>query len=470
MTQSGFESLLIDVLAKTFDNFETLESVEQLTAGASQETYRIVYSSPNGEIAIALRRAPIHQRAINELSGIGLDTEARLFRLAYQQGVPSPKIYYELVPEDHLGPGYLMNWIEGETMGHKIIRSAELKEIRPHLAQQCGKTLGDIHNIDWQAAGLDCALEVQSPTHTIDSVYEIYRKLNAPYPMIDFTYRWLKEHMPTTDRQTLVHGDFRNGNLVVDKAGLQAVLDWEIAHIGDPVQDLGWICVNSWRFGNADFPVGGFGQIEELLEGYESVTGVKVDRAHLDYWIAFGSFWWSISTLAMTLTWRSGETPSLERPVIGRRSSEAQMDCVNLIIPGPYTLPTSKTPAQSDTQLPAPAELLTGAIDFLKEVSGNMGSRSKFLAKVASNSLGIAQREFQIGAQLDKEEASRIAALLNLDSDDVHELRWGLVHTLRDGLALETPLLAEHLRQTVAGRLSIDQPNYSALDYQRNEV
>ncbi len=284
--------------------------------------------------------------------------------------------------------------------------------------------------------------------------------------MIDYAARWLLENLPTQSRRTLVHGDFRNGNLMIDERGIRAVLDWELAQIGDPVRDLGWLCVNSWRFGQADLPVGGFGTIEALLEGYESVSGIEVPREEITYWQVFGSFWWSVTTLCMASTWRTGETPSLERPVIGRRSSEGQMDCVNLLIPGDFSVP-DKPALDAGTQLPMPAELLEGVRAFLREdVASSAQGREAFLAKVAANSLGIAQREFLLAPELAREEHARLQTLLG--NGDLDALRRQLVEKLRGDFALDTPGLADHLRQTVAGQLAIDQPHYTALAHQPN--
>jgi len=229
--------------------------------------------------------------------------------------------------------------------------------------------------------------------------------------------------------------------------------------------------VNSWRFGNRELPVGGFGTVEELLAGYQSETDIKVSVQDLKFWEVYGSFWWAVTTLIMAHTWRTGETPSLERPVIGRRSSEAQMDCVNLLIPGEYPLPEEQTNLHQGTLLPMPAELLSGVSEFLKHtVAGQMQPRDQFLANVAANSLSIAQRELQYGADLARSEHVRLAELLagdqrvQGDHGDIDELRWRLVNRLREGMDLNLPGLREHLRHTVAGQLFIDQPKYSALN------
>ena len=103
--------------------------------------------------------------------------------------------------------------------------------------------------------------------------------------MFDLTFRWLDAHCPPPpERPKLVHGDFRNGNLMIGPDGVRAVLDWEIAHVGDPMEDLGWICVNAWRFGVLDKPVGGFGEREDLWAGYEAAGGAPVNRDHALWW------------------------------------------------------------------------------------------------------------------------------------------------------------------------------------------
>ena len=139
------------------------------------------------------------------------------------------------------------------------------------------------------------------------------------------------------------------------------------------------------------------------------------------------------------------------------------MDCVNLIIPGAFSVPAMGRSIAAGTQLPMQAELLAGVTKFLKEqVAEQLDAHNGFLARVAANSLGIAQREFQYGQDLATQEQRRLEALLE-QQGDIDTLRWELVSRLRGDLPLNTPGLAEHLRQTVAGQLAIDQPRYSAL-------
>ncbi len=458
-----FSAALDRLLSRVIPEYQSLLSCEQLTAGASQETYKICLATGSGELNLALRRAQPAMAEDSSIGSISLSTEAKLFQMASNAGIPGPAVVHVLVPDDDLGSGFLMQWLDGETLGHRIVHGEEFAAVRPGLAHACGVILGRIHQLDWQAVELDVDIPCADPAAVVEETWSRYRDLNVPVPMIDYCWRWLRENLPQQARRALVHGDFRNGNLMVGKQGINAVLDWELAHIGDPVRDLGWLCVNSWRFGARELPVGGFGSREDLLAGYAESSGVAVTDQELAFWEVFGSFWWSMATLQMANAWRTGETPSLERPVIGRRSSEAQMDCVNLLIPGPFTIPQQQ--AVSDgTRLPMPAELLTGVGEFLKgEVAASVDGHNKFLARVAANSLGIAQRELQYGAELAPREQQRLENLLD-QTADLDTLRWELVNRLRSDLPLDTPGLAQHLRQTVAGQLSIDQPRYSALN------
>ncbi|NJN53143.1 MAG: phosphotransferase family protein, partial [Gammaproteobacteria bacterium] len=374
-----------------------------------------------------------------------------------------PRVVHVLEPGDGVGEGFIMEWLEGEALGARINRAPEFDAVRGKLAYQCGELLARIHGIDLVATGLDQRLGRLEPETFVRQKWEQYQLFETPQPMIDFAARWLLDHLPPEGELTLVHNDFRNGNLMVSpETGVTAVLDWEVAHIGDPMRDLGWICTNSWRFGSS-LPVGGFGEYAELFAGYESVSGVKVDPARVKFWEVFGSYWWAIGCLGMAFAYRNGPDRTVERPGIGRRSSECQVDCVNLLIPGPVQLPAAAM-GVSSTDTPRTDELLESVRDFLRgDVMSATEGRTNFMARVASNSLDIALREIALGPAHLRQEHARLTAMFGTE-DDLDTLRWRLVRGLRDGsMALDHPGLAEHLRATVVGRIAIDQPKYSGL-------
>lgn len=455
---------LLDDLKKVYQqHFPDVESVvrcDRLSGGASQETYRIVVQIGDQEVNHAMRRTPGGVHAEKVVGHPGLATEAALMQAAGQAGVPEPTVHYVLQPEDGLGDGFIMEWIEGEALGARINRSEQFADLRPKLAYACGEILAQIHTIDLDASGLREKLDEVSPEDFVMQTWERYKVLPTPQPMIDYAALWLLDNLPKDYQPSLVHNDFRNGNFMVSPEKIVAVLDWELAHIGDPMRDLGWICVNSWRFGSTQ-PVGGFGSYEQLFAGYESVTGKPVDPDAVKFWEVFGSFWWAVGCLGMAEHYRTGPDQTVERPAIGRRSSECQVDCANLLFPGPVQM--VEPPATGDFgDMPRTDELLISVRDFLRDdVMAETSGRTNFMARVASNSLDIVLRDVALGAEVRAAEKASLEKLLG-QTGGLGDLRWQLVHALRGGdMPLDSADLQAHLRNAVANQIAIDQPKYT---------
>lgn len=441
--------------------FQRLVTCDRLSAGASRETYRLVVQMGGVERKLALRRASGEGKSAMG-SGPGLGIEAQLFAAARGAGVPGPEVLLVLQPEDLLGAGFVMEWISGETLGGKITRGAEFADARRTLARQCGEILARLHSVDVKAAGLGDVLESFTPEHVVRKTHAAYLELGSPQPMIDFTAMWLLKNLPRAHAMKLVHGDFRNGNMIVDPAmGLVAVLDWELAHVGDPMRDLGWLITRSWRFGVPEREVGGFGDVADLVAGYESVSGEMVDRDAIRFWEVFGSFWWSVGTLGMAQSFRNGTEASLERPAIGRRSSECQIDCVNLLIPGSARKPAASRQSLSATDLPRADELLVGIRDFLRGEGGAaLEGRNQFLARVSANAIDIVLRELSLGPDAVAWETQQLERLLGVRSG-LQQMREKLAVAIRFGeIDLARPDLHAYLRDSVLAQVLIDQPGY----------
>lgn len=480
-----FGEALDAVVRREIRGCDGVAAIERLSGGASMETYRVTLKPVNQ--VVCLRRGAGGVDRL-ETQAIGLAIEAQLMTVAKAAGVPEPTVLYVLEPHDGVGVGFLMEWLDGETLGARIVRAAELDDVRPTLARQCGEHLARIHAIDLDATDLRRTLRTLSPAQYVEETWARYRDFPTPQPMIDYAARWLTEHAPADPALTLVHNDFRNGNLMVSPThGINAVLDWETAHIGDPMRDLGWLCTNSWRFGRRDLAVGGFGQRADLFAGYEATSGEPVDEQRVHYWEVFGSFWWAIGCLGMADHYRTGPDATVERPAIGRRSSECQLDCVLLLIDGeidwldgvaeatsgtPTSAPTSGTPTDD---MPRLDELLVSVRDFLHtDVMNATQARLNFMSRVAGNSLDIVLRELALRPTLARSELTMLRDLLGdapqtPPSTDaqlatvVTALRWQLVASLRDGsMPLDAPGLATYLRHSVAHQVAIDQPRYSA--------
>jgi len=476
----NFDENITRFLRRVYPDFTKLVNCQRLTGGANQETYRIDFINGDVSTCCALRRAAGGLQDQTSDENIGLANEALLIQIAEKNDIPVPSVIAMLEEQDELGAGFLMPWLNGETHGARIVRQERFAELRKTLAFDCGVTLAKIHAIDVDKNQLNDLIPETTPESFIHATWSRYKNLNTPQPMLDYAAMWLLDNLPKTHRRCLVHNDFRNGNLMVDENGIVAVLDWEIAHIGDPYRDLGWLCTKSWCFGGSS-SVGGFGEREDLFDGYESISGESVDADAVKFWEVFGSFWWGVGCLMMAEQYRNGPDPSVERPGIGRRSSECQMDCVDLIMPGQVEATSSE--ASQHGQLPTTDELLKSVAEFLREqVMHETQGRVNFLARVAANSLEIVRREISSEPEATQTQVRRLTQLLDklLNNEtsedwtrgsrkptqydiDTTKLKWRLVEYIRHHkTALVNHEIQHYLRQSVYEQLSIDQPKYPA--------
>jgi aminoglycoside phosphotransferase (APT) family kinase protein len=316
----------LDVLARRRLGGEGISGLARLSAGATQEIWRFNLVKDGTETPLILRRAPGGDR-VSE-SAVGLETEAALIEAAGAIGVPVPSVPWVLTPDDGLGRGFLMGFVEGETLGGRIARGEAFAHTRTFLARQCGEVLARIHTMDPDQFPM---LRRLTPAELVTQYKESYRASGWPRPVFEMTFRWLEDHCPPPPgHPRLVHGDFRNGNLMIGPEGIRAVLDWEIAHVADPMEDFGWLCTSSWRFGVVDKPVGGFGEREELWAGYEAAGGAPVNRQHALWWEVYGSMRWGVMCCGMAGSFRTTD-PNVERAVIARRTSETEVDLMRLL-------------------------------------------------------------------------------------------------------------------------------------------
>lgn len=323
------EALLGRSVASWYPGATGVANAARLSGGASQETWSFDIVHPDGNVGAIVRRAPPGYGAAPTRAA-GLDAEAALMQLAYDAGLPSPRVMRVLRPQDELGTGFIMQRVEGETIARKILRDEKFANARPILARQLGKVAAGIHGLPLSQLP---ELRRMTAAKEIAELERDYRSFDWPRPVFELALRWLRDRDPGPSGQvTLVHGDFRHGNLIIGPDGVRAVLDWELAHLGDPMEDLGWICVNSWRFGEIDKPVGGFGSREELFAGYEA-AGRPVDPDRVNFWEVMGTLRWGVMCCGMMQRFRIGPEHSLERATIGRRSSETEIDLLRLLAP-----------------------------------------------------------------------------------------------------------------------------------------
>lgn len=302
-----------------------IEGLQRLSAGASAETWRFDFITGTARYPCILRRDALASDASMSLC-ISKSLEFAVVGSAQSAGVPAAEPYFEFQS------GYVMQRLDGETLPRKILRDERYASARPRLTGQCAQALARIH-----ATPTLSHLPALNAEAQLQELERLYRDYALASPTFAVAFRWLREHLPPTGELTLVHGDFRNGNLMVDGNGLRGVLDWELAHCGDPAEDLGWLCVNAWRFGKTHLPAGGFGTREALLDAYARHSGRRISAAHLHFWEVFGTLRWGIICLYQVFSHLRGLQFSLELAAIGRRVSEVEMDLLMLLAPSHLT-------------------------------------------------------------------------------------------------------------------------------------
>ena len=304
-----------------------VSNLEPLTGGASKEIWKFEVSNAKQSTKMILRRGS----GIEGPLAIKTADEARIQKEVIKVGAPVPIILAVSKNDEELGDSYIMHFVEGESIARKILRDKEYKKALPILAYQCGEAIAKIHNVDINNFSF---LPKKPAEDQLEDLYSTYQSFEQPSPVFEYAYLWLKEQDFGNFQESLVHGDFRLGNIIVNADGLQSIIDWELAHIGNPLQDLGWVCGNSWRFGKNDKVVGGFGEIEDLLEGYNSISKLKVDKEMVKCWQVFGTFRWGVICLIQAYAHLNGTINSIEKAAIGRRVSETEIDIVDLLFLG----------------------------------------------------------------------------------------------------------------------------------------
>ena len=295
-----------------------------IPGGASRETFLV---EADGDSWV-LRRDPE-----GSVSLVPISNEFALIDFAHAAGVPVPRpVALEPAGGRFGSAGMLMSFVEGTSVAPRILRKPEYEEARERLTEQLADALARIHSID--PAELNGVVPAPPGDPALAQIDEWERQLDEigeSLPAVELGLRWLRLNAPEPVEPRLVHGDFRLGNFIVDERGLAAVIDWELAHLGDPAEDIGWLCIRSWRFGNDDRQVAGVGDRDEFLAAYESAGGQPMEGARIRYWEAFGNVKWAVICARQAHDHLTGARRSHELASLGRRVCEPEWDFLTLV-------------------------------------------------------------------------------------------------------------------------------------------
>ena len=412
------------------------DRIERLSGGANMESWRF----NAGTADCVLRRAPsAKMMADRTLDHRG---EAALIQAARAAGVSAPEVLVELDPSDGIGSGFVMRCLAGTPDPAVILESQDPAALLSEFARE----LAAIHRVP--VAALPAPL-----METAAALAELkgrFLSYGGDRPILALALRWLERNLPRPAAPRLVHGDFRLGNLLVDQGQLSGVLDWELAHLGDPHEDLAYACMTVWRFARPDRPAFGLGSVEALADAYTDAGGAAFEPARFRFWLIYRTVWWALGCLQMGAMWRSGVDRSLERVVVARRTAEQELDLLLMLeelAPVPERerpLPPALAHAAPVLGEPSGAEMLTAVSEWLaSDIKPLVSGRGRFDLAVARNALGIVARE------LDQRPCANDAVLAS--------------ELLSGSADLTSPGMLARLRRMALDKLTADMPKYPAL-------
>ncbi len=452
---SGLASALASRLEALWGTETAVTGVRPLSGGASRECWDIRVRTAGGAERRLILLRDVGGRARYPDKKVAV--EAAAMSAARTAGVPVAEIYdYR---EGALGQGYLlMERLDGETIPRRLLRDEAYAAVRPGLARRLGEVLARIHQVS------PASVRGLPRVDALDQVTGLYQAFAEPRPALEIGLCWLAGHRPAPAADTLVHGDFRTGNLMVGQDGLHGVLDWELAHRGDPGQDLGWLCTKAWRFGSAS-PVGGFGTRADLMAGYAAAGGTPPDEETQRWWELYGTVRWALLCRRQAERYLAGDEPSIELAVLGRRVCEQEWDILLALghaapvaVPDPLDGLERRSVRPLDP--PSGPDLVRAVQDFLTtEVGSGDGAdpRLRFHALVAANALRIAEREAMLAASHERRHRARLAAL-GCDDDA------RLCAAIRDGsLDHRFGEVVEAIRAATIDKLTVASPGHLSL-------
>lgn len=382
-----------------------VEELRRLSGGASRETWSFDVVDAVARHELILQR--LRPGASASSTGVAIATEAALLRTAGDHGVPVARVVASDDGQVLGSAGMVVERLAGETIARKLLRDDEWSAARGRLGAQVGAAMAAIHALPVAAA------PALLPVDQLAQYREILDGLGEPHPAFELGFRWLAAHRPPPNVPGIVHGDLRMGNLLVDHDGLRAVLDWELAHLGDPLEDLGWFCVRAWRFGSP-LPAGGVATREQLVAAYEEVSGRPVDLESLRWWEVMGTLKWGVICVLQAWGHLSGASRSVELATIGRRVCENEWDLLALLPGGPLARPEPPAPPDRAAlhDRPSIAELVEAVREWVDgDVRQGTEGRLSFHARVATNALRMVERELALEPALTEAHVTRLATL-----------------------------------------------------------
>jgi aminoglycoside phosphotransferase (APT) family kinase protein len=419
--------------------------LERLPGGASREIWAF---NADGRELILRRDPPGRPSAPGTMA-----VEAAAMRAAARAGLAVPEVV--LVDDGRVlaTAGLIMSRVPGEAVARRILRDDDFAPAREGLTEELAAFLAGLHGIS--------PAEVPGITRrdALADLRSIYDRLNDVSPMFEATFRWLHVHRPESHSVAIAHGDLRLGNVIVGPEGLRAVIDWELVHVGEPIEDLAWLCVKAWRFGGPK-PVAGVGTVDDLIRAYVAAGGRPVDRRAFHWWLVMGTLRWGVMCMVQASAHLDGGIRSIELAAIGRRVCEQEWDLLELLAPHAWAAAREAPPddrkRDADPGLhgrPTAGQLVEATRALIaEELITATDGRLRYNTRIAANVLAMVERELEFG---EAQEARFVIGLAALDAGGARQLAEAIGRGEYDGRQQEVFAL---LANTVRDRLFVANP------------
>jgi aminoglycoside phosphotransferase (APT) family kinase protein len=324
-------------LSEAFGAPVRVTAASLLGGGAVQENWRVDVTVASG-LRAGAHTWVMRTDAAQRLS-MSLDREAEFaaLKVARANGVPVAEPIVRCADAAIIGRPFLIQaFVPGQAQARQIVRHPDLATFGDRLAADLGQALAKIHSLIPTSGALP-ALPVPMSQPAKVEVARLRAALAAASqtrPALDYCLSWLDLKAPVTPVLTLVHGDFRTGNYMLEATKLVAILDWEFAHWGDPMEDIGWLCARCWRFGNdaVNQEVGGIGSRRAFYDAYNAVARHKLNEAVIPYWEIMAAVKWGVIAILQGDRFLSGGETAIELALTGLMAPEMEFDALEAIL------------------------------------------------------------------------------------------------------------------------------------------
>jgi aminoglycoside phosphotransferase (APT) family kinase protein len=324
---------IADYLAQQVGRAVTVGTVRRFPVGFSWLTFAVPVTGLDGDEAtreLILRLGPDY----GLFAPYSAQPQVLAMRSLEGTSVPVPRAYWSNDDPAILGAPFLfcekvsgaavVPWVSANEPGLD-------EEYRKALAAQFIDALAALHRVPWAERPIAAMAHGITADNAAGRNVELWQGLierwaMRPYPLADWGIRWLKAHQPPAPHVAIVHGDYRTGNFLEEGGHITAILDWELVHLGDPHEDLGWASLPMYMGGSR--LISRLAEPEWFYARYGEKAGFEVSMASVRYYQVFSLLKLAATHMAAARCFEESRFNDMRMPAMGSQIATClrQMD------------------------------------------------------------------------------------------------------------------------------------------------